>query len=370
MTSLSRESLRSLYLDKGMSIPQISSACKISRYKVYALMREWGIPRRGLQAGYACPGELTPMAQVILDALEEANSGPRSRTPSVSLPGGSREDLCVALALASREYVSRYPKVCPGYIGSSGRLSFSAAASRVLGLSRRMVQYLAKDGREILRGQYRQPKKYKSTESVLYDAEIRELESVWSSTEAELASVRKERDELQFEVRRQSALVEHLQGALDERQSNVGRTPRFILTGPSSPTECLEAVVAAYSDRAVVLDSAFSSAKKSEAFRHVGKLAQLLEKLVTVYYEAMAEGRGDTEAYAHMGWGYAAKNNINGNVQIRRAHTFRYKGQDVLMEKHLRIGTKASVSETIRVHFEWLASDKVLVIGWCGPHLV
>ncbi|WP_282454615.1 hypothetical protein [Burkholderia gladioli] len=39
------------------------------------------------------------------------------------------------------------------------------------------------------------------------------------------------------------------------------------------------------------------------------------------------------------------------------------------MEKHLKIGIKDSVAETLRVHFEWVGADNVVVIGHCGKHL-
>ena len=41
----------------------------------------------------------------------------------------------------------------------------------------------------------------------------------------------------------------------------------------------------------------------------------------------------------------------------------------ILMEKHLKYGVKDSLAETLRVHFEWLADEKKLVIGHCGKHL-
>lgn len=39
------------------------------------------------------------------------------------------------------------------------------------------------------------------------------------------------------------------------------------------------------------------------------------------------------------------------------------------MEKHLKHGVKDSKAETLRIHFEWLPSEKKLVVGHCGKHL-
>jgi integrase len=143
---------------------------------------------------------------------------------------------------------------------------------------------------------------------------------------------------------------------------------RTLLTSNKTPETCLRLLALAYPDRVVILESAFASARKSESFRHSDKLAQLLDKLATLYFDAYATGNGDIEAHTLMGWAYAA-NDSYGGAKAKSKRTFSYNGHEVLMEKHLRIGTKESSAETIRVHFEWIQSEKKLVIGWCGEHL-
>jgi hypothetical protein len=39
------------------------------------------------------------------------------------------------------------------------------------------------------------------------------------------------------------------------------------------------------------------------------------------------------------------------------------------MMKHLKIGVKDSVAETLRIHFEWDDGDRKIIIGHCGSHL-
>jgi hypothetical protein len=46
-----------------------------------------------------------------------------------------------------------------------------------------------------------------------------------------------------------------------------------------------------------------------------------------------------------------------------------YCGIPTLMLAHLKLGTKDSAVETLRVHFHWDADARALVIGHCGPHL-
>ncbi len=39
------------------------------------------------------------------------------------------------------------------------------------------------------------------------------------------------------------------------------------------------------------------------------------------------------------------------------------------MTNHLKIGVKPSDAETLRIHFDWDAEKKMIVIGHCGKHL-
>jgi hypothetical protein len=39
------------------------------------------------------------------------------------------------------------------------------------------------------------------------------------------------------------------------------------------------------------------------------------------------------------------------------------------MEKHLKIGSAENAADTLRIHFEWVAEDKLIVVGYCGAHL-
>ena len=40
----------------------------------------------------------------------------------------------------------------------------------------------------------------------------------------------------------------------------------------------------------------------------------------------------------------------------------------IVMWPHLKIGNAETTTETIRVHFEWIAEEQKVVIGWCGEH--
>jgi hypothetical protein len=145
-----------------------------------------------------------------------------------------------------------------------------------------------------------------------------------------------------------------------------------VLDGQPSLEQALRLSTALFSDRIVVLDTAFESAKDSDrgGFNQGDKAVELLMKFCTDYWIALAEGRGDQEARATFGkHAFASKEAESLSNEGKRRRTFYYLGRDIPMEKHLKHGIKDSVAETLRIHFEWFAEQKKLVIGHCGKHL-
>lgn len=127
-----------------------------------------------------------------------------------------------------------------------------------------------------------------------------------------------------------------------------------------------------FPDRLVFLDTVMASAK--EADRSGSKLAEraceLLHTLATGYWSALNEGKGDQHAKGVFGKdAYAANESDSLSNEGKRLRTFTYRGQDFVMEKHLKHGVKDSKAETLRIHFEWLPAEKMLVVGHCGKHL-
>jgi len=143
-----------------------------------------------------------------------------------------------------------------------------------------------------------------------------------------------------------------------------------LLTGEPTLEQSLTVIRTLFPERIVVLDSALESARESEAFRFGRKGFDLLWKLASGYWPAVANGGGDAEGRKVFGQNAYAQNEAGAlSNEGKRRRTFEYKGQDILMEKHLKIGVKDSVAETLRVHFEWVAADRAIVIGHCGKHL-
>jgi uncharacterized protein (UPF0335 family) len=153
----------------------------------------------------------------------------------------------------------------------------------------------------------------------------------------------------------------------DERKALRGIAERCY-----TPKNCLICISLMYGDRIVILDDSWDACEQSRNFKFGEQLFPLLVKFAGEYWDALAQGgKGDSEARKILGSHYAAQESekVKNNPDLRRFRTFQYKGSDVLMLSHLRIGTKDSVEDTIRVHFHWDSTDKVLVIGYCGPHL-
>lgn len=208
---------------------------------------------------------------------------------------------------------------------------------------------------------------------------MEEFERENASLEERLGDAQHQLAELQVENQLTTLKAETLEqslGQVKQRDAAAGvpddvRTAiAAMLADKLTPESALLLVVATWPDRLVVLDSAYKSAKQSEAFNQPRAALELLTKLSTKYYEVLISGRGDHEARRVFGTGeFAAKeaDSLTKNGVKRR--TFVYKGKPVEMFSHLKIGRKESDAATMRIHFHWDADDRKLVIGHCGPHL-
>jgi len=144
------------------------------------------------------------------------------------------------------------------------------------------------------------------------------------------------------------------------------------LTGDPALEQGLHLIQTMYPERVVVLESAYQAARDSDrrGFKFGEKGLELLNKLAREYWEALAGGKGDQQAKAVFGKnGFAAGEAETLTNEGRRRRTFTYLGRPLCMEKHLKYGVKDSSAETLRIHFEWVAEEKRIVIGHCGKHL-
>lgn len=208
------------------------------------------------------------------------------------------------------------------------------------------------------------------------DKEIREKEDAISALREDLS----ERDD---EIARLAAENEGLKYALAGKQlssttsiqpveatSDLRAATLAAMTGKLSLDQSLLLLATIFPDRVAILDSAYSSARDSAEFRHTSAAFRLLRTLVTDYWAALAGGQPDASARKVFGKNdYSAKEAQTLSEGGRRRRTFHYQGDALFMEAHLKIGVKDSLAETLRIHFDWRAPEKRLVIGHCGGHL-
>ncbi len=124
-----------------------------------------------------------------------------------------------------------------------------------------------------------------------------------------------------------------------------------------------------FSDRIVVLDAAVASAKRSAIFKYSPKAYELLFALATDYWTLLSGGTGNHQAKDVFGSSFAARESKSLSKDGKTRRTFKYNGDDIEMMQHLKIGTADNAADTLRIHFHWDAAERLIVIGYCGPHL-
>ncbi|WP_288522456.1 hypothetical protein [uncultured Pseudomonas sp.] len=199
----------------------------------------------------------------------------------------------------------------------------------------------------------------------------------------EVAALNIRVEDYEADLRRAQSTIESLKHRVEGRlaaEDEDSELSRVFLTireayiniknGSAMLFEVLSVIAALYSDRLVVLESAYSSAQESDkaGFKHSTKAYELLETLVNSYWQLMADGYGDQQAKNVFGNSFTA-NEASLSKDGRRRRTFDYRGQKIFMDRHLKHGVKDSIAETLRIHFDWSASEKKLIIGHCGKHL-
>jgi hypothetical protein len=197
----------------------------------------------------------------------------------------------------------------------------------------------------------------------------RELESLVESLEEEKRTLASQNENLKAALGSARPSVPGQPGAGAILQSRDALLAA--IAGTPSLEESLQVIAHLFAERVVILDSAWKAARGAVAFQNRPKAFELLRILVTSYWQALTDGRGDNEARKVFGNAYASRESetVETNRRARDLRTFIYDGQPIEMWKHLKIGRKPSVAETLRIHFEWDARRNKIVIGHCGGHL-
>jgi len=210
------------------------------------------------------------------------------------------------------------------------------------------------------------------------DKDLAEARSEIEARDASLDQITAENDRIAAENESLKYSLNSIQsksrvGASSEVLSpDVAESFKAALERTPSLEQGLLIVGTLYVERLVILDTAYSSAKDSDrgGFLYGAKALEMLRSLADGYWSDLVAGKSDQQARARFGKnGFASKEAETLSDDGRKRRTFQYGDQSILMEKHLKHGVKDSYAETVRIHFEWLPDEKVIVIGHCGKHL-
>lgn len=120
-----------------------------------------------------------------------------------------------------------------------------------------------------------------------------------------------------------------------------------------------------------VLDSAWESARESAPFLLGRRLLSILMRLVTDAVDQRTEG-GDRRLSSVFSTREYCPRETQETLSARdyaKRRTFRYMGEKLLMEQHLRIGNSRDRGRCLRIYFDFAKADGRVLIGWCGRHL-
>ncbi|WIF65005.1 hypothetical protein QN096_14540 [Metapseudomonas otitidis] len=181
--------------------------------------------------------------------------------------------------------------------------------------------------------------------------------------------------EMELEIQRQ---LYRNQAEVRKSKSPITQQPIYdslveLIIRDAQPTarECLDYISGAYQGRVIVLESAQRSAEEYNLFENGNRLLHLLHRLCTTFYEALVT-KGDSEArkiFSSDEYSATESKSTQNNSTAKNRRTFTYKENRILMLRHLKIGKADDKRLTIRVYFEWLPDEQVIVIGHCGEHL-
>ena len=236
-----------------------------------------------------------------------------------------------------------------------------------------------------LRSALEKTKKEGNNVDHLQNVELLELAySEVSARDSQVASLQEQFEEQQHDNRRLQSVIQGLRHSLSVKQGvdnpNEHTLQSLLLIRESlkkleknelSLESALRTCSVLYQDRLIVLDSAFKSAQASDssAFKNTSRAYDLLIKLADSYWSLLNNGGGDQQAKEIFGNNAYAANEANLSSEGQRMREFLYNGNIVQMDKHLKHGFKESPATTLRIHFEWFAETRHIVIGHCGRHL-
>lgn len=204
-----------------------------------------------------------------------------------------------------------------------------------------------------------------------------DYDELLSSVEHENTELKSENARLGKELLQAKSAIDSLENALsykasdkkDTLEPSVLKSITQAIEGSSklTPVSVLD-VVATLRPKAVILPSAYESAKESGHFMKGDRMLDMLLKLTGEYVDMVISGTPDSEARKVFGsYALAANDNLTmSSPSARKEREYIYRGEKHLFEQHLRIGNAKDERLTMRIYFKII--DGMMVIAHCGAH--
>ena len=134
-------------------------------------------------------------------------------------------------------------------------------------------------------------------------------------------------------------------------------------------TLCLQLVRDLLPERIDVAETAWVSAEEhDDVFSKCNELLNLLARLSVDYFEQVQKGE-EGKFFTTSEFAGAESQTTTNNRELSAERVFYYKGRRIPMSRHLKIGNSLDSSKTLRLYYQWSASDGKIIIGYCGKHL-
>ncbi|MBC8098639.1 MAG: hypothetical protein H7Y11_04300 [Armatimonadetes bacterium] len=205
------------------------------------------------------------------------------------------------------------------------------------------------------------------------EQEIRLAQEDNESKDDDIANLTTQLNDKRLEIQQLIISTQHVRASVDASSIPAHIRQLFIQIWVDKATleEQLRFIEAFFPERIVILESAWASSRESERFNHKERAFELLFKMVTEYWEAVpGEGvhNAGKRVFGYTTFAARESETVESNKNAAKARTYTYKGEQVKMMTHLRMGIKDSIEHTLRIHFHWDSEDRKIVLGHCGPH--
>ena len=195
--------------------------------------------------------------------------------------------------------------------------------------------------------------------------EIAQREKAIAQYEHERRKLLAEKQQLKHELKQAHAHTSLIDTSSDKQLLNtLSALLCETLNEKLTSKELLQLVEELFPNRITVLPTALKSADRLGRFKYNRKLARLLWDLATKLWENFSS-KTDMDPHAVFNGTYAHNEAQWGNNPVcKKARTFNYHGEELLMLEHLKI-----TPDQYRLHFKWIENEHVIVVGHCGEHL-